>query len=147
MVTFGGVIVMGIVPGILVAVAMSLLFLIAHLARPADLHLAAANNAHEFVLIGDGPFAHDGDGRAVYRLGGLLMFANSSYVKDRLLALTAGAGNSIRTLVFEQRFRHAYRYGEPDSQTRSRPKDAEAAEQRLDEGSQPLRTARWHGGR
>ena len=44
---------------------------------------------------------HDEQGRAVYRVGGLLMFANANYVKDRLLALTAGVGGSIRTLALD----------------------------------------------
>jgi SulP family sulfate permease len=100
-VTLLGVIVVGIVPGILVAVTMSLFMLIGIISRPNDMHLVRDGDSLEFRPIGDGPLAQIEPGLAVYRLNGLLIFANCGQMKSRVSELIAKSGAAVRALVLD----------------------------------------------
>ncbi len=101
MITLLGVVFVGIVPGILVAVTMSLFVVIAHISRPSDSHLVRDGEALEFHRIGNGPLAQIEPGLAVYRVNGLLMFANCGQMKSRVTELIEKSGDSVRGLILD----------------------------------------------
>jgi SulP family sulfate permease len=59
-ITLLGVVIVGIVPGFLIAVTMSLFLFTAISSRPSDMHLVRDGGSIEFRPIGNGPLARQG---------------------------------------------------------------------------------------
>ncbi|GMV82893.1 MAG: sodium-independent anion transporter [Planctomycetota bacterium] len=101
MVTLLGVLVLGVVPAILVAVTLSLFLVIAVISRPLDHHLVRAGGATAFRPIGEGPVYQIEPGLAVYRMDGLMMFANCGRMKSRVLELAQNAQPALHAVVLD----------------------------------------------
>ncbi len=80
---------------------MSLFVVIAHISRPSDSHLVRDGEALEFHRIGDGPLAQIEPGLAVYRVNGLLMFANCGQMKSRVTELIKTSVVEVRALILD----------------------------------------------
>ncbi len=99
--TSAGVLLAGVVPGILIGVGMSLLLLLAQLARPRDAVLRRAAPGGSFHDLGDDHAGSGEPGLVVYRLYAPLIFANAAHVDARLRALLAGQLESVRCLIID----------------------------------------------
>jgi SulP family sulfate permease len=99
--TSAGVLLAGMVPGILLGVGMSLLTLLAQLARPRDAVLRRAEVGGSFHDLGDDHAGEGEPGLLVYRLYAPLIFANAAHVVARLRALLAGAAVPVRCVIID----------------------------------------------
>jgi SulP family sulfate permease len=99
--TSAGVLLAGVVPGILLGVGMSLLSLLAHIARPRDAVLRRAEAGGSFHDLGDDQAGMDEPGLLVYRLYAPLIFANAAHVVSRLRTLIAGAAVPVRCVIID----------------------------------------------
>ena len=99
-VTAFGVLTVGILQGILVAVVLSLINVIYHISRPHDALLDDVDAAGGTVYRGvaDKETALTEPGLIVYRFDAPLVFANAAYFTERLeeLIANAGAGTEVR---------------------------------------------------
>jgi SulP family sulfate permease len=102
-VTTFGVLTVGILQGILVAVVLSLINVIYHISRPHDALLDAldANGGTVYRGIGDKVTALTEPGLIVYRFDAPLVFANAGYFTDRLEELIANAGVGLKCVIFD----------------------------------------------
>ena len=100
-ITLLGVLFVGIVPGILVAVAMSLFIVIAVIARPGDSQLVRDSGVLSFVRIDATRLAQIEPGIVVYRLDGIAMFANCARMKARILDLVKMSGANLRVIILD----------------------------------------------
>ncbi len=82
-----GVLLIGLLEGILVAVGLSLILLIARAVRPHDAVLGDVKGFEGYHDIGDFADAETLPGLIVYRFDGPLFFANASHFRDRVLEL------------------------------------------------------------
>lgn len=102
-ITTAGVLIVGVLAGILVAVMLSLILILYHLARPHDALLdhvdAAGGTVYRGVADKDTAFTEPG--LIVYRFDAPLVFANAAYFTERLEALTANAGSELRCVVLD----------------------------------------------
>jgi SulP family sulfate permease len=96
-----GVLVTGVVPGILLGVALSLLGLLLSVSRPRDAVLKRLPNDHRFHDLDEGDAGDAPPGVLVYRLYAPLIFANARHVAARVKALVAGAAEPVRCVVFD----------------------------------------------
>jgi sulfate permease, SulP family len=96
-----GVLVTGVVPGILLGVALSLLGLLLSVSRPRDAILKRLPNDHRFHDLDEGEPGDAPPGVLVYRLYAPLIFANARHVAARVRALVAGASEPVRCVVFD----------------------------------------------
>ncbi|HEX8981382.1 MAG TPA: sulfate permease [Ktedonobacterales bacterium] len=82
-----GVLLIGLLEGILLAVGLSLILLIARAVRPHDAVLGDVKGFEGYHDIGDFADAETLPGLLVYRFDGPLFFANASHFRDRVLEL------------------------------------------------------------
>ena len=87
MVALAGVLVFGVLGGLLLAVAISILLLLDRLSRPASTVRAEP-------------------GRLVFRLDAPLLFVNAKLVRDRVRELLAAAPEPVRIVLLDLRFTH-----------------------------------------
>ena len=86
-----GVMTVGVLPGVLVAVGLALLRLLRQASRPHDAVLGRVEGKHDAYGVG----GEDGTtipGLLIYRFDSSLLFFNADYFKDRVLALSDAAG-------------------------------------------------------
>ena len=95
-----GVLVVGVVPGILVGVVVSLLGLLSRLSRPPDAVLRALPG-HGFHDVGDEPAAPSVPGLIVYRFYAPLLFANATHFVTRVRELIAASPTSVRWFLLD----------------------------------------------
>ncbi|MEI2691490.1 MAG: SulP family inorganic anion transporter [Anaerolineae bacterium] len=102
-VTALGVLTVGVLQGILVAVALSLITILYRIARPHDALLDDVDAAGGAVYRGvaDKATALTEPGLIVYRFDAPLIFANAAYFSERLAELVANAGPGLRCLVLD----------------------------------------------
>ena len=84
-----GVLVLGAIPGVLLAVILSLLQLLALSSRPSDAVLGRVPGLQGFHDVSDYPEAKTIPGLLLYRFEASLVFYNVEYFRERLLALIA----------------------------------------------------------
>lgn len=101
--TAAGVLVVGIVPGILVGILLSLIRVIQSFSRPYDAMLCESSGRAGYHDVGEA--AADGEyctepGLLVYRFYAPLIFANANYFVERLRALVDRAGR-VRWVVID----------------------------------------------
>ena len=84
-VTFAGVVVLGMEVGILLAVFLSLALLIARLTRPRAAVIGAVDGAEGFHELADGQALEAASGVVVYRFDAPLFFANADYFVEHAI--------------------------------------------------------------
>jgi high affinity sulfate transporter 1 len=102
-VTAFGVLTVGILQGILVAVVLSLVNVIYHISRPHDALLDDVDAAGGTIYRGvaDKETALTEPGLIVYRFDAPLVFANAAFFTERLETLIANAGPGLRCVILD----------------------------------------------
>ena len=102
-VTALGVLTVGVLQGILVAVVLSLVNVIFHISRPHDALLDDVDAAGGTVYRGvdDKDTALTEPGLIVYRFDAPLVFANAAFFSERLEELVANAGEGLKCVVLD----------------------------------------------
>lgn len=102
-VTAVGVLTVGILQGILVAVMLSLINVIYHISRPNDALLddVDVNGGTVYRGVADKETALTEPGLIVYRFDAPLVFANAGYFTERLENLIAAAGEELKCVVLD----------------------------------------------
>ncbi|PWB53388.1 MAG: hypothetical protein C3F13_09605 [Anaerolineales bacterium] len=102
-VTTLGVLTVGILQGILVAVILSLVNLIYHISRPHDALLDGidANGGTVYRGVTDKDTVMTEPGLIVYRFDAPLVFANAAFFTERMEELISNAGPSLKCIVLD----------------------------------------------
>jgi sulfate permease, SulP family len=102
-VTTLGVLTVGVLQGILVAVVLSLINVIYHISRPHDALLDEVDASGGTVYRGvtDKETALTEPGLIVYRFDAPLVFANAAFFTERLEDLIANAGEGLKCVIFD----------------------------------------------
>jgi SulP family sulfate permease len=96
-----GVLVVGVIPGILIGVMISLVVLLGKLARPTDAVLREVPDTGKFHDTGDAPEAKLVPGFVAYRFYAPLFFANADYFTSRVNELIAARPEPVRWVVVD----------------------------------------------
>jgi sulfate permease, SulP family len=100
-VTMAGVIAVGVLEALVVAVALSIIDVARRSATPHDAVLGWVERQSRYADVRLHPQAQVTPGVLVYRLDDRLFFANASYVKGRIREAIHGAPDPVRWLVFD----------------------------------------------
>jgi len=102
-ITMLGVLTVGVLQGILVALTFSLINIIYHISRPNDALLDAVdtNGGTVYRSVDDKETALTAPGLIVYRFDAPLVFANAAYFTERLQTLIADAGEGLRCVILD----------------------------------------------
>lgn len=100
MISVGGVIVLGVLNGVIVAIAATLLYIIMKGLKPRDALLGRIPGREGFYKLHRYPDAQPIPGIAVYLLQGSLLFFNVDYVQGRLKQLIDNAPSGTDWLLF-----------------------------------------------
>ena len=96
-----GVVVVGVLEGIVVAVVLSVVDVVRRSARPHDAVLGWVPRMGRYANVSLHPGAQVVPGVLIYRLDDRLFFANASYVKARIREAIAGAPSPVTWFVFD----------------------------------------------
>jgi len=96
-----GVLILGVLPGVLLAVALSLFWLLTVTSRPHDAVLGRAKGLKGFHDIEDFPEATTIPGLILYRFDANLVFFNADYFRDRVRAIIAAAETPVEWVVVD----------------------------------------------
>ncbi len=96
-----GVVAVGAINGILIAVGLALVRFVKLTARPKDEVLGAVDGLPGFHSVERHPDAKTFPGLALYRFDGPLTFFNSDYFKQRALAVADAAGPGLQWFVID----------------------------------------------
>lgn len=96
-----GVLVLGVVPGIVLGVSISLVYLLARLARPLDSVLCEVPGTGRYHDVGDVPDAQTVPGLVAYRFYSPLFFANAQHFVDRVRELIQTSTAPVRWFVVD----------------------------------------------
>jgi len=96
-----GVLILGVLPGVLLAVALSLFWLLTVVSRPHDGILGRAKGVKGFHNIADFPGATTIPGLILYRFDANLVFFNADYFRDRVRAAIAAANTPVEWVVID----------------------------------------------
>jgi high affinity sulfate transporter 1 len=99
--TMAGVIAVGVLEALLVAVALSIVDVVRRSATPHDAVLGWVDRQGRYANVQLHPRARVVPGVLVYRLDDRLFFANASYVKGRIREAIHGAPAPVQWLVFD----------------------------------------------
>jgi len=99
-VTLLGVITVGVLPGVGVAVGLALIHLVASTSHPHDAVLGRAADGDYRDLSRD-PDARPVPGLVIFRFDSRLLFVNADHFKARVRAVVADAGHGVRGLVLD----------------------------------------------
>ncbi|WP_410497484.1 SulP family inorganic anion transporter [Chitinibacter sp. S2-10] len=105
LITTIGVLVVGVLPGIIVGILLSLAYLIQFMARPFDAVLCSVAGRKGFHDVGEANLSgesHYLQGLLVYRFYAPLLFANASFFIDRIRELVASDGDTRWVLIDAQ---------------------------------------------
>jgi high affinity sulfate transporter 1 len=97
----GGVIVLGVLPALVIAVGLSILDTVRRSATPHDAVLGWVPRLGRYANVAVHSSAEVTPGVVVYRLDDRLIFANARYVKGRITEAIAGAPTPTRALVLD----------------------------------------------
>lgn len=100
-VTMAGVILVGVLNALIVAVLLSILDVVRRSAAPHDAVLGWSERLGRYADVRLHPRASLAPGVVVYRLDDRLFFANATYVKGRIREAIDGAPPPVRWLVFD----------------------------------------------
>ena len=103
MVTAFGVLTVGVLQGILVAVVLSLINILYHISRPHDALLddVDAGGGTVYRGVDDKETALTEPGLIVYRFDAPLVFANAAFFTERLEELIANAGAVLKCVILD----------------------------------------------
>jgi SulP family sulfate permease len=98
-----GVLTVGILQGILVAVTLSLINILYHISKPNDALLDVVETSGGTLYRGvtDKATVLTEPGLIVYRFDAPLVFANAAYFSERLQALVANAGSGLKCVILD----------------------------------------------
>jgi len=96
-----GVLVLGVLPGVMLAVVLSLLLLLAVGSKPPDAVLGQVPGMKGFHDCKDFPEAKTTPGLLLYRFDGNVVFYNADYFKERVLTVIAAAETPVEWVVFD----------------------------------------------
>jgi SulP family sulfate permease len=100
-VTMVGVVLVGVLEALLIAVALSIVDVVRRSASPHDAVLGWVERLGRYADVRLHPRARIVPGVLVYRLDDRLFFANASYVRGRVKEAIEGAPTSVHSLVFD----------------------------------------------
>lgn len=100
-VTTGGVVLVGVLNAIVLAVGLSIVDVVRRSARPSDAVLGWVERLGRYGDVSVHRSARTTPGVVVYRLDDRLFFANADYVKGRVHEAVRGARDPVRWLVFD----------------------------------------------
>jgi SulP family sulfate permease len=98
-----GVIALGVLPGILLGVVLSLLGVLAQIVRPQDALLGRVEGSTTLHDVGDDEAAQTLPGLVVYRFYGPLIFANVRFFIERLESFIAEEHQPVRQVILDAR--------------------------------------------
>ena len=96
-----GVLVVGVVPGIVIGVTASLIYILVRLARPLDVVLREVPETGRFHDLGEAPEAETVPGLIAYRFYAPLFFANAEHFVQRVRSLIAASPHPVRWFVVD----------------------------------------------
>ena len=96
-----GVLVVGVIPGILVGVGLSLGYLLARLARPTDAVLQEVPGTGGFHDVGADVRTHTVPGLIAYRFYAPLIFANAEHFARRIRSLVAESPQPVKWVLVD----------------------------------------------
>jgi len=96
-----GVLILGVLPGVLLAVALSLFWLLTVVSRPQDGVLGRVKGIKGFHNLADFPDATTIPGLILYRFEANLVFFNADYFRDRLRATISAAKTPVEWVVVD----------------------------------------------
>ncbi|MCB1859033.1 MAG: SulP family inorganic anion transporter [Gammaproteobacteria bacterium] len=96
-----GVLVLGVLPGIILAVALSLLWLLAIGSRPHDAVLGRVPGMRGFHDIQDFPEAKTIPGLILYRFDYNVVFFNADFFRDRIRQIIAASDTPVKWVVID----------------------------------------------
>ena len=99
--TVVGVVALGVLRALAIAVALSVIDVVRRSARPHDAVLGWVDRLGRYANVELHPSARVTPGVVVYRLDDRLFFANARYVKGRVREAVRGAPDTARWLVFD----------------------------------------------
>jgi len=100
-VTVGGVVVLGVLQAVTLAVALSIVDVVRRSAAPRDAVLGWVEELGRWADVADHPGARLTPGVVVYRLEDRLFFANAGYMSRRVREAVRGAETPIRWVVLD----------------------------------------------
>jgi SulP family sulfate permease len=103
LITSLGVVALGVLPGILVGIMLSLLKVLSQIVRPQDALLGRAPGAEALHDLGDDDKAQTIPGLVVYRFYGPLVFANARFFVERLEHFIAREAHPVRQVIVDAR--------------------------------------------
>jgi SulP family sulfate permease len=98
-----GVVVVGVLPGILVGIVLSLLKLLSQIVRPQDALLGRIPGAQALHDVGDDEAARTIPGLVVYRFYGPLVFANVRFFIERIEHFIAREVHPVQAVIIDAR--------------------------------------------
>lgn len=96
-----GVLVIGVVPGIVIGVMLSLILLLGRLARPVDAVLQRVPGTASFHDLGDASATETVPGLIAYRFYAPIVFANADHFMQRIRALVAACRGRVRCVLVD----------------------------------------------
>jgi MFS superfamily sulfate permease-like transporter len=96
-----GVLVLGILPGVILAVALSLAWLLIVVSRPKDAVLGRMRGLRGFHSVSDYPEAATVPGLLLYRFEANLVFFNIDYFGERLRAAIAASKTPVEWIIVD----------------------------------------------
>jgi SulP family sulfate permease len=96
-----GVLLIGVVPGIVIGVMASLIYLLAQLTRPMDVVLQELPGTGRFHDLGEAPQAETIPGLIAYRFYAPLFFPNAEYFVQRVRGLIAASPHPVRWFLID----------------------------------------------
>jgi SulP family sulfate permease len=103
LITTAAVIALGVLPGILLGVFLSLVRLLSQIARPQDALLGRVSGSPTFHDVGDDEAAQTIPGLVVYRFYGPLVFANIRFFIERLEHFLSHEEAPVREVILDAR--------------------------------------------
>jgi SulP family sulfate permease len=103
LITTAAVIALGVLPGILMGVFLSLLHLLSQIARPQDALLGRVPGSRTLHDVGDDEAAQTTPGLVVYRFYGPLVFANIRFFIERLEHFLSHEEVPVRQVILDAR--------------------------------------------
>jgi sulfate permease, SulP family len=102
--TLLGVLVLGVLGGLLLAVAISVVLLLGHQSRPGSSVLGRVPDTSAYVALENEPAARTDPGLLVFRLNAPLLFVNAKLVRDRLRVLLPTTDPPVRIVLLDLQF-------------------------------------------
>ena len=96
-----GVLILGVLPGVLLAVALSLFWLLSVVSRPHDGVLGRTKGVKGFHSLEEFPEATTIPGLILYRFDANLVFFNVDYFRDRVRAIIAAAKTPVEWVIVD----------------------------------------------